>query len=30
MAMAVVSEIGRIGGDVMEDMVVDFVFVYWT
>ena len=28
--VAMVFEIGRIGGDVVEDKVVDFVFVCWT
>ena len=28
--VVVVFEIRRIGGDVVEDMVVDFVFVCWT
>ena len=30
MVVAVVFEVERIEGDVVEDMVVDFVFVCWT
>ena len=30
MVVVVVFEVERIEGDVVEDMVVDFVFVSWT